>query len=50
MSSNLPDPEDVDVDDLQRLIENLPEEKQQELISQLDVGGIGDVGGDDIGL
>jgi hypothetical protein len=52
MSENLPNPEDVSVDELQNLIENLPEDKQQELISQLDVdvGDIGDVGGDDLGL
>lgn len=31
MNGNLPNPEDVNVEDLQNLIENLPEEKQQEL-------------------
>ena len=50
MSNNLPDPGDVQVDELQNLIENLPEEKQQELFSQLDVGNIGGLSGDDIGL
>lgn len=53
MSDNLPNPEDVQVDDLQNLIENLPEEKRQELLSQLDLGDVGDVGdlgGEDIGL
>lgn len=50
MSGNLPNPEDVQVDDLQNLIENLPEEKRQKLLSQLDIGGAGDLGGEDIGL
>lgn len=50
MSSNLPNPEDVQVDDLQNLIENLPEEKRQKLLSQLDLGSAGDMGGDNIGL
>ncbi|SEH17897.1 hypothetical protein SAMN04487967_3452 [Natronorubrum sediminis] len=50
MSSDLPNPEDVEVDDLRNLIENLPEEKRQELFSQLDIGNIDDLGGGDIGL
>lgn len=50
MSGNLPNPEDVQVDDLQNLIENLPEEKRQKLLSQLDIGGAGDLGGGDVGL
>jgi len=45
MSASLPDPKDVQVDDLRRLIENLPQEKRQQLLSQLDVGGFGDLGG-----
>lgn len=49
MSSNLPDPENVDVDDLQRLIENMPEEKQRELFSRPDIADAGGLG-DDIGL
>ncbi|WP_247005011.1 hypothetical protein [Halosolutus gelatinilyticus] len=49
MSSNLPNPEDVQVDDLQNLIENLPEEKRQKLLSQLE-GDVGDPGGKDLGL
>ncbi|MGQ3719945.1 hypothetical protein [Natrialba aegyptia] len=49
-SSNLPDPENVQVDELQTLIENLPEEKRQQLLSQLDLGNVGDVGGGDLGL
>ncbi len=47
MSSNLPDPQEVNVDDLQTLIENMPEEKRQQLISQLDLG---DLGSGNIGL
>ncbi|MFC4986242.1 MULTISPECIES: hypothetical protein [Saliphagus] len=47
MSSNLPDPQEVNVDDLQTLIENMPEEKRQQLMSQLDLG---DMGGSNIGL
>lgn len=47
MSSNLPDPQEVNVDDLQTLIENTPEEKRQQLMSQLDLG---DMGGGNIGL
>ncbi|MFC6764706.1 hypothetical protein [Natrinema soli] len=50
MSANLPNPEEVDVDDLQTLIENLPEEKRQKLMSQLDLGDVGDLGGGDIGI
>ncbi|WP_246999085.1 hypothetical protein [Halosolutus gelatinilyticus] len=49
MSSNLPNPEDVQVDDLQNLIENLPEEKRQKLLSRLE-GDMGDVSGKGLGL
>ena len=44
MSGNLPDPQDVSVDDLVALIENLPEDKRQELLSRVTSGDLGDVG------
>lgn len=49
MSASLPDPNDVQVEDLQQLIENLPDEKRQQLLSQLDMGTMGNMDAGDIG-
>lgn len=46
MSENLPSAENVSVDEVVDLIQNMPEEKRQEVVSQL---GSGDIGSD-VGL
>lgn len=49
MTYNMPDPTNVTVEDVRQLIENLPDEKRQQLLSQLDVGpGAHDLGVDDV--
>ncbi|WP_227380110.1 hypothetical protein [Haladaptatus halobius] len=40
MSGNLPNPENVSADELVNLIQNLPEEKREKVLSQIS----GDVG------
>lgn len=45
MSENLPNAENVSVDEVVSLVQNMPEEKRQKVISQLSSGDIGaDVG------
>lgn len=49
MTYNMPDPTNVTVEDVRQLIENLPDQKRQQLLSQLDVGpGTADLGADDV--